>query len=277
MWSCASWPTCAGAINIEPRGADLPAHARRRSPLAAGRSLQARFEEERAAFRLKRRAYLPLLVGTVLVLMAILFVAFLPMGGPIAGVVAALAGGTLFTVAVGRLPPEAMAWARGAEGERAVARWLEPLEAQGYVALHGRRIPGQRGDIDHLVVGPTGVFVIETKNWSGKVEVIADRLFVGDHDRTWSVRQLYREAIAVQIALGDRLGRHHVTVTPLLCVLGGTSGRSHLGGVAVVGRRELVRTILGRPQVLGEDAVLDLARVADERLPLVRPWEAQRR
>ena len=37
--------------------------------------------------------------------------------------------------------------------------------------LHDRRVPGTRGNIDHIVVGPAGVFVIDAKNYQGKIEV----------------------------------------------------------------------------------------------------------
>ena len=53
----------------------------------------------------------------------------------------------------------------------------------------------------------TGVFAIETKNWSGKLDVRNNRLFVGDNDRSWAIDDLYRESIAVQIALGSILNR----------------------------------------------------------------------
>jgi Nuclease-related domain len=70
--------------------------------------------------------------------------------------------GGLAAVAAGwglrfRPSPDAWAWRRGAGGERRTARLLEPLERQGWVVLHDLAVPGSRANIDHLVIGPSGV------------------------------------------------------------------------------------------------------------------------
>jgi len=49
----------------------------------------------------------------------------------------------------------------GLSGEKAVAEKLDELKAKGYQIIHD--IPGDGFNVDHVVVGPTGVFVIETK------------------------------------------------------------------------------------------------------------------
>jgi len=60
------------------------------------------------------------------------------------------------------------AWKVGAEGEERLARLLEELmeDRVGY-PLHDRRMPKSRGNIDHLFVGPGGVFVIDAKHFKG--------------------------------------------------------------------------------------------------------------
>lgn len=50
---------------------------------------------------------------------------------------------------------------RGLEGEMATAQLLTPLLAQGWQLFHD--LPMKRGNIDHVLVGPTGVYAIETK------------------------------------------------------------------------------------------------------------------
>jgi len=58
--------------------------------------------------------------------------------------------------------------------------------------LHDRRIPGARANVDHIVVAPWGVFVIDAKNYKGRVEkrdrggfFSTDyRLYVGGRDKT---------------------------------------------------------------------------------------------
>jgi hypothetical protein len=58
------------------------------------------------------------------------------------------------------------AWKVGAAGEERVARALSALvdAGQGY-ALHDRRVPGKRSNIDHLFVGAAGVYVIDAKRY----------------------------------------------------------------------------------------------------------------
>lgn len=54
------------------------------------------------------------------------------------------------------------AYGIGAEGERLTGRVLDKLD--GYVVLHDRKIPGSKANIDHIAIGPGGVFVVGTKN-----------------------------------------------------------------------------------------------------------------
>ncbi len=64
-----------------------------------------------------------------------------------------------------RLIPSARALVRGERGERVVAEQLEDLRAAGFRCFHDLVRDGF--NIDHVVVGPPGVFVVETKFRSG--------------------------------------------------------------------------------------------------------------
>src|ERR1700683_2431630 len=69
-------------------------------------------------------------------------------------------------------PQHESAFHQGDLGEKAVATYLEKHTASGpAIILHNRRMPGGRGDIDHLAIAPAGVFVIDAKNVKGKVRV----------------------------------------------------------------------------------------------------------
>lgn len=117
------------------------------------------------------------------------------------------------------------AWKRGAEGEEIVGLALAAFA--DVVALHDRRVPGTRGNIDHLAVGPGGVYVIDAKHHSGMVERRDvgsllrpdERLYVDGRDRTSLVRQMDWQVDAVRSAL-DECRQHHVAVTPVLCFVG---------------------------------------------------------
>lgn len=74
---------------------------------------------------------------------------------------------------------------RGADGESATALALDTLQTHGWKTFHDVRWPGrQRANIDHIAVGPGGVFVIDSKNWSGDVRVVGEVL----HHGSWRVR-----------------------------------------------------------------------------------------
>jgi len=64
---------------------------------------------------------------------------------------------------------------KGARGEESVARELAYLSPE-HTVFNGLRLPEGKQDFDHVVVGPTGVYVIETKNWRGAISFREGRL-----------------------------------------------------------------------------------------------------
>ena len=95
-------------------------------------------------------------------------------------------------LAVTKEPPSTTSWAHGAAGEDRVARRLERDLGDRAIVLNDRRLTNSRANIDHLVVGPAGVFAIDTKRYSGRVEQRRvgplfgreARLYVAGRDRT---------------------------------------------------------------------------------------------
>jgi hypothetical protein len=114
---------------------------------------------------------------------------------------------------------------RRASGEAATARAIKPLRFQGYTALHDRRlasgaVPGIPAvDIEHLLIGPGGVFLLDSKNWTSgpKAQMIGDKLFVGMDNREAMLKQLGVEAQNLTTALRTSLPRG-VKVEPVLVV-----------------------------------------------------------
>lgn len=108
-------------------------------------------------------------------------------------------------------PHSTAAWAYGANGERALGKLLDPLRDEGLAVLHDRRIPGSKANIDHLVVAPWGVFVVDAKNYKGRVEKrdrggffsTDHRLYVGGRDKTALIAGMTKQTRAVRTALGD--------------------------------------------------------------------------
>jgi len=119
------------------------------------------------------------------------------------------------------------AWRVGAAGERKVGRKLDQLARSGkWRVLHSVPL-GRGGDIDHLLIGPAGVFTVNTKRHKGKhVRVGRSVVFVG-RSQTDHVLKARREAQRVAEALAAALGRH-VPVSALLICTGQRSLRGWL-------------------------------------------------
>jgi hypothetical protein len=56
----------------------------------------------------------------------------------------------------------AVPWLKGARAESAVGAELDELRHDGYIVMHDVMFGGE-GNLDHLVSGPNGVFLVETK------------------------------------------------------------------------------------------------------------------
>ncbi len=77
-----------------------------------------------------------------------------------------------------KLRADAEKWERGAEGERMTAAALAALPA-GWVAVHDLHVPGSRANADHVVVGPNGVWVVDSKAYTGEYRHGSDTLWRG--------------------------------------------------------------------------------------------------
>jgi hypothetical protein len=152
---------------------------------------------------------------------------------------------------------QARSWQRGAQRERRTARLLDRLTRDGYVVFHDLAVPESPANVDHLVIGPTGVFVIDSKQWTGGVHQGADGLAWHNHhplDRTLETVRWEAETIAR--LLGTR-------IAALLCVHGAHvhGGGLHVQGVAIV-PAHLLRSALGYDRVLSDADVELLATTA---------------
>ncbi len=62
------------------------------------------------------------------------------------------------------------AWDQGGRGEERVGRLLSKAVGLDGVVLHDRSIPGRSSNIDHIAIVPSGVWVIDTKQYTGRVQ-----------------------------------------------------------------------------------------------------------
>ncbi|MEO5982299.1 MAG: nuclease-related domain-containing protein, partial [Pedococcus sp.] len=121
-----------------------------------------------------------------------------------------------------RLRDEAGKWAAGAEGERRVAAALSSLPT-GWTVVHDRLLrPGRsEANLDHIVIGPTGVYLVDAKNRAGRVTEHEGGLFQHRHrdGRPESV-SLAAELKKVHGMAAYMAAEADRPITPVLCLAG---------------------------------------------------------
>ena len=121
---------------------------------------------------------------------------------------------------------------KGARGEERVAGILRRLPSDYHV--FNDYVVG-RCHVDHVVVGPPGVFAVETKNWTGKVTVEEGRILIdGILPSRPPLAQVVREAELVRTSLAAKGWTG--TVTPVLAF----SSDNFLAHIAEVGSAVIV-------------------------------------
>lgn len=234
----------------------------------AGGSAQAEYDRRAARhaddLRRRRPRILALGLAVALVGLAVGLLVHPIYGAVVIGLDLALVSAALFTT-----PNSIAAWQVGADGEARTGRILEPLKAEGFRILHDRRIPGaRRANIDHILIGPPGVFVVETKSYSGSLKIRGDEIFVAGRRKNGWIDEVNREALAVQTALAAEMAALGLTVQPLICVHRADLPwlRSEVRGVRVVSGKGLVSRLGKAESVLAPTDVERLAGLADARL-----------
>ncbi|MFZ2048434.1 MAG: nuclease-related domain-containing protein [Trebonia sp.] len=96
------------------------------------------------------------------------------------GLSLAILAGVIDTVYRSRTAADIEAGGSEAAARRRTRRQLSRLRRAGYQALNARPIPGSREVIDHLVIGPTGVYAIDSERWHKRVPI-----------RTYNGKQLW--------------------------------------------------------------------------------------
>lgn len=135
--------------------------------------------------------------------------------------------------------PSMNRWDRGAKGEEHVGKVLEDLRDAGWRVLHDVSLG--RGNVDHILIGPGGLFTVETKSHAGRIAV--------DRVDPAMFRQAYAESKLVERICGER-------VVPLLVFSRAYIDRpKKKNGVVVLPARMLAGHLGRRPVVLGEAEV----------------------
>lgn len=161
-------------------------------------------------------------------------------------------------------PTSTKAWARGSEGERKLAEALADVD--GIRVLHDRRVPGTRGNIDHIVIGPAGVFVVDAKLYAGTIRIRDvgglfrrdERLYVGRRDCSQLAENMRWQVEAVEKALQRTQIEPLPPVAPVLCFVRGEwpllSPPDSYRGVRLEGSHS-IRKLITRESLLGDPAI----------------------
>lgn len=169
-----------------------------------------------------------------------------------------------FLIAVTPEPQPTAAWAVGARGEERMGARLDAVASSTLRVLHDRRIPGSRANIDHIVVCPGGVAVIDTKRYQGRPELRTsgglfrapvERLVVGRRDCTQLVDGVLRQVDLVRSALVSLPGGA-VPVVGMLCFVEADwpliGGSFSTRGVHVLWPRRACKLLGGRGDLTGD-------------------------
>ncbi len=168
---------------------------------------------------------------------------------------------------------------RVASAQRRTRRRLLLLRLSGYASLSCRAIPGSDSVIDHLVIGPAGVFAVDSERWDRRLPVRASpggQLYHGPFSQRERLRHAMWEAQQARALIGAALGED-VPVRPAMAIYGPVVPwiSVRLDGVDVFAGRRLRRYLRrrardDRAQRLSYAEVRDIFMAAAQALPPAR-------
>jgi hypothetical protein len=173
-------------------------------------------------------------------------------------------------------PQSTRAWDRGSQGEQELANALAELD--DLRVLNDRRVPGTRGNIDHIVVAPAGVFVVDAKRYDGIIRVRDvggffnrdERLYVGRRDCSKLADNMAWQLGAVDRAIRSGAAEPLPPITAVLCFVRGQwpllSAPDSYRGVRLEGTRS-IKKLFRANQVLDGAAIDQLARLLASSFP----------
>lgn len=115
-------------------------------------------------------------------------------------------------------------WNKGIEGEKTVANYLNQLP-ENYIIFNDVKFPGSFGNLDHVVIGPNGIFVIETKNYDGYFIVKEDGWYYKNggyikESKSQPGTQVMRNVISLKKFLGNNnVNMNRVWIVPIVTLV----------------------------------------------------------
>lgn len=168
----------------------------------------------------------------------------------------------------------------GLAGEQAVARELQSLDDH-WVLCSGVVLEGTMGDIDHVLIGPPGVYAIEVKNWSGKIEY-------SDDTSTWTrykprlpqgevLKDPAEQVVQLSGVLGNTLKEKSVPVVVFVNPNSTVSGSDH-PRATILTLSQLKKWVTSQPARLSTekvDALSSKLTAAFKKVPDQTPVDAK--
>jgi hypothetical protein len=138
------------------------------------------------------------------------------------GLTFAVLAGIADTIVRSRTSFKGPAGVRLTKAQKRTARQLSSLERRGYRSMHILPIPGTDEQIDHLVIGPAGVFAIDSEDWDARMPVRTSshrNLWHGPRNMKDRLEHAHWEADQAASLLSAAAGSP-VTVRPAMAVYG---------------------------------------------------------
>ncbi|MFS0730049.1 3'-5' exonuclease [Curtobacterium sp. 1P10AnD] len=152
--------------------------------------------------------------------------------------------------------------------ESETAQLLAPLAGIGYHLLADRRWPGSRtAQVDMVVVGRAGVFIVDTKAWR-EVAVHGDRITRGQEDNTDDIARLADLAYSTEAALAD-IGLAPGEVHAVAALAGQKRVHASVASVDVIGTHDLVGHITKRGARLSASRVDEVLAAMLTHFPVI--------
>jgi hypothetical protein len=146
---------------------------------------------------------------------------------------------------------------------------FDALVEHGFVVIEDRALRSARAHISYLLIGPSGVFVVDRKSWPGQLMTTSDSVYLDGRQRLGATDNVINAATAFEATLDFELKPLGVSVRPALLFDHATnrSFEGQVGKVMVGATRALPKLIRGRGEpVLGPETIVRLAVAADRLL-----------
>ncbi|MGO4690636.1 nuclease-related domain-containing protein [Glaciibacter sp. 2TAF33] len=162
------------------------------------------------------------------------------------------------------LAADSVSWYQGAKGEIVVGEILARLPPE-WTAFHALPIGKNGSDIDHLVIGPGGIFTINTKHHAGKSVWVAGRTLMVSGQKQSHIRNADYEAGRVTKLLRQRMPQLP-SAQPVLAIVNPKSLKikARPDQVKVLDATALRRWLVGHRPMLGRAELDELTALIDD-------------